>query len=121
MHNRISLTFLYACYESGDTVLAKKVKTSLKADLEQQMKYYRKLGDEGQSNKDLGRQAINYTNQQASQLSPQQETFSQDIVSCYQMLEQLEAWDKQYLGISPAPTGNTEQKTAVPDSGRPAK
>ncbi|MFM7838875.1 MAG: DUF2723 domain-containing protein, partial [Chitinophagaceae bacterium] len=121
MHNRITLTFLYACYEAGDTLLAKKVKTSLKADLEQQMKYYRKLGDESQSNKDLGRQAINYNNQQASQLSPQQETFSQDIVSCYQMLEQLEAWDKQYLGINPAPTGDSGQKAAAPDTGKPAQ
>ena len=80
-HNRISLTFLYASYQSGDLELAKKVSQSLKSDLEQQMRYYRSLGDDGLSNEQLGMNAFQYLNQRAANLSPQQEGFAQDIAS----------------------------------------
>jgi len=43
MHNRNSLLFLEACYMSGDSTLAKKVETSVKNDLNQQMRYYNSL------------------------------------------------------------------------------
>jgi len=42
----ISTDFLQACFLAGDTVLARKVEASLKKDLQQQMRYYKSLGDE---------------------------------------------------------------------------
>jgi hypothetical protein len=42
-HNGQSLYFLQACYRAGDTKLAAKVAASLKADLEQQLRYYNGL------------------------------------------------------------------------------
>lgn len=42
-HNRISMMFLEACYRSEDSVLAKKVASSVKTDLQQQIKYYNGL------------------------------------------------------------------------------
>ena len=43
LHNRNSLVFLEACYLSGDTALAQKVATSVKKDLEQQIRFYNSL------------------------------------------------------------------------------
>jgi hypothetical protein len=43
MHNRISMSFLLASYRAGDMSLAKKVNSSVKKDLNEQMRYYRIL------------------------------------------------------------------------------
>ena len=43
MHNRTSLLFLEACYMAEDTTLIKKVATSVKTDLQQQIRYYNTL------------------------------------------------------------------------------
>jgi hypothetical protein len=45
-HNRISYYFLQTCYDAGDTLLAKKVSASLLKDLNQQVDYYKSLGEE---------------------------------------------------------------------------
>ncbi len=42
-HNRISLMFLDACYRAEDKALIAKVSTSIKKDLQQQVKYYNSL------------------------------------------------------------------------------
>ncbi len=42
-HNRISMMFLQACYQAGDTVLATKVDASVKKDLTEQMRFYNSL------------------------------------------------------------------------------
>ncbi|WP_235921164.1 glycosyltransferase family 117 protein [Foetidibacter luteolus] len=42
-HNRLSLLFLQACYQAGDTTLAAKVSKSVKIDLQQQVKFYNSL------------------------------------------------------------------------------
>jgi len=39
-HNQTSLIYLEACYKAGDTVLAEKVRSAIRKDLEQQKKYY---------------------------------------------------------------------------------
>jgi hypothetical protein len=44
-HDKISMSFLLACYQAGDLVLAKKVAASIKKDLQQQLRYYKGLGD----------------------------------------------------------------------------
>ncbi len=117
-HNRISMSFLLAAYQSGDQTLAAKVNKSLRSDLEQQMKYYRSFGDEGQTNEQLGMQAITYLNNQPSTLATKQEGFAQDIASCYQMLGQLEDWEKQFTGKGKAATETAPQTINAPDTGK---
>jgi hypothetical protein len=95
-HNRVTMTFLYAAYRSGDMELAKKVHTSVKTDLEQQMKYYRSLGEGDTNNEALAMQAAGYLNNKGGILSEQQEVFAQDILSSYQMLMQMADWEKQF-------------------------
>ncbi|MBA2562945.1 MAG: DUF2723 domain-containing protein, partial [Chitinophagaceae bacterium] len=45
-HNQISGQFLLAAYKAGDTVLAEKVSSSLRKDLEQQLNYYNSLDED---------------------------------------------------------------------------
>jgi hypothetical protein len=45
MHNRVSISFLEACYRSDDKTLAAKVLNSVKNDLQQQIKYYNSLSE----------------------------------------------------------------------------
>ncbi|OQP56722.1 protein O-mannosyl-transferase family [Niastella populi] len=97
-HNRVTMTYLYAAYRSGDMELAKKVGKSVKTDLEQQMKYYRSLGDGGANNETLALNAMNYMNGKGGILSEKQEVFAQDIVSSYQMMMQMADWEKQFGG-----------------------
>jgi hypothetical protein len=93
----ISMNFLQACYLSGDMMLAKKVEASLKKDLQQQMRYYKSLGDD-----------LNIADEQfataaymlmqgkgGGNLTDKQSEFAQDIVSTYQMLMRIDQLDKQ--------------------------
>lgn len=60
-HNRNSLLFLQACYMADDTTLANKVATSVKKDLQQQVRYYNSLGAQRAENMaDEKRMAENY-------------------------------------------------------------
>jgi len=45
MHNRVSISFLEACYRADDKALAAKVLNSVRKDLQQQMKYYNSLSE----------------------------------------------------------------------------
>ena len=45
MHDIFSFHFLQACYAAEDWTLARKVDASMKKDLQQQMAYYKSLGD----------------------------------------------------------------------------
>lgn len=105
-HNRISMSFLIAAYQSGDEALAKKVSASVKSDLEQQMKYYRSLGEDALPNDQLGMSAYQYLTNKPANLTPRQEIFAQDIFSTYQMLGQIEDWEKQFK--TGAATGSPE-------------
>lgn len=60
-HNRNSLLFLQACYMADDTTLANKVASSVKKDLQQQVRYYNSLGAQSAENMaDEKRMAENY-------------------------------------------------------------
>jgi hypothetical protein len=96
-HNRISMSFLLACYQSGDQELAKKVAASVKKDLTQQMRYYSGLGD-NMPNEQLAINAQMLMQGKGGNLSEKQMQFAQDIVSSYQMLMQMGDWEKQYSG-----------------------
>jgi hypothetical protein len=95
-HNSVSADFLDAAYLSGEASLATKVNSSLKKDLEQQMNYYRSLGEEQMTNEQLAMQAAGYLNNKGSNISEKQRTFAYDILSSYQLLEQLRQWEMQY-------------------------
>jgi len=93
----ISTDFLQACFVSGDTVLAKKVEASVKKDLQQQMRYYKSLGDET-SDDQLGQNAYMLLQGKGGNLSDRQMAFTQDIFTTYRMLMQIDQMDKQFNG-----------------------
>ncbi|HXB93863.1 MAG TPA: hypothetical protein VNU70_01855, partial [Puia sp.] len=100
--DRISMSFLLACYQSGDFTLAKKVSASLKKDLSQQMRYYNSLG-ETMSNEQLAINAQMAKQNKGGNLSDKQAEFVDDILSSYQLLLQIDDWEKQF-GKPPAVT-----------------
>ncbi|HEV9038829.1 MAG TPA: DUF2723 domain-containing protein, partial [Puia sp.] len=96
MHDYFSFDFLQACYMAGDSTLARKVSASLKKDLEQQMRYYKSLGDAGMSDEMLAINANMAMQNKGGNLSDQQaKYFVQDILSTYRMLMQVTEWEKQ--------------------------
>ncbi|HEV3412740.1 MAG TPA: DUF2723 domain-containing protein [Puia sp.] len=99
-HNRISMSFLLACYRSGDLKLAAKVAASLRKDLEQQLRYYNSLG-ESMPNDQLAVNANMYKEGKGGNLSEQQANFADDILSSNKMLGQIDQWSRQY-GAAPA-------------------
>ena len=100
--DRISMSFLLACYQAGDMALAQKVSASLRKDLTQQMRYYNSLG-ESMSNEQLAISAQMTRQNKGGNLSDKQAEFVDDIVSSYQLLLQLDDWEKQF-GKPPAVT-----------------
>ena len=103
-HNRISMSFLLACYESGDMTLAAKVAASLKKDLSQQLRYYNALGD-SQPNEQLAVNAQMAAQGKGGNLNDRQIGYAQDILSSFQMLRQLDDWYKQFA----APPAKADQ------------
>jgi hypothetical protein len=103
LHDYFSFRFLEACYHAEDHKLAEKVAASLKKDLQQQMVYYKSLG-EGMTDEQMAVNAQMMLQGKGGNLSEKQAQFAQDIVSSYQILLQMEEWDKQYNG-KPAPAG----------------
>jgi hypothetical protein len=91
----ISTDFLQACYAAGDLTLAKKVEASLKKDLQQQMRYYKSLGDES-SDDQLANNAYMLLQGKGGNLSDRQQQFTQDIFTTYRMLMQIDQLDKQF-------------------------
>jgi hypothetical protein len=96
MHNIFSLQFLEACYLSDDLTLAKKVAASLKKDLQQQMQYYQNLVDGNSNQEQMVNNAWLLTQGKAGDLSNRQAAFAQDILSSYQLLNQLEKWEQEF-------------------------
>lgn len=121
-HNRISMSFLLASYESGDLTLAKKVAGSLKKDLTQQMRYYNSLG-ENMTNEQLAINAQMLVQGKGGNLSNHQAGFANDILSSYQMLLQLDDWEKQFgsgaKGAGQTPGG--EKTPAMISNDSPSK
>jgi hypothetical protein len=98
-HNAISAEFLRAAYLCNDAVLVKKIIDPLKADLQQQLHYYRMQGDQERNNDQLAQQAYQFIQGQAADLSERQKVFANDILSSYQLLYQVDQWASG-IGIS---------------------
>jgi hypothetical protein len=94
-HNMISMQFLQACYAADDRALANKVAASLKKDLQQQLAYYRELGNQEYNQEQLVNNAWQLMQGKAGDLSDRQLYFAQDIVSSYQLLEQVHHWEQE--------------------------
>jgi hypothetical protein len=105
LHDYFSFRFLEACYSAEDWALARKVDASLKKDLEQQMRYYKSLG-ENMADEQLAINAQMLLQNKGGNLSDRQaEWFAQDIYSTYQLLMQMTQWEKLYSKGAPAPPG----------------
>jgi hypothetical protein len=116
--NGISMQFLQACYIAGDTNLAKKVEASVKKDLQQQMRYYKSLGEETTSDEQLASNAYMLLQGKGGNLSERQMQFVQDIFTSYRMLMQIGELDKQY-GSGP-PGAAAEKAPTIISNPRPA-
>ena len=99
----ISTDFLQSCYLAGNLTLAKKVEASLKKDLQQQMRYYKMLGDETNDDQ-LATNAYMILQGKGGTLSDRQMNFAQDIFTTYRMLMQIDQMDKQFNTKIPADT-----------------
>jgi hypothetical protein len=98
LHDYFSMRFLEACYQSGDLTLAAKVNSSLKKDLEQQMRYYKSLGDNSTiPDEQLAINAQMSLQNKGGTLSDRQQDFTQDIYTTYEMIMQIGQMEKQYL------------------------
>lgn len=119
--NGISTEFLQACYAAGDSNLARKVEASVKKDLQQQMRYYKSLGEEqNMTDEQLANEAYMYLQGKGGNMEGKQSYFAQDIVLSYRMLLQIADMDKQYnhAGL-PSPETNQPIISNPPkDSGK---
>ncbi|HEX4850793.1 MAG TPA: DUF2723 domain-containing protein, partial [Puia sp.] len=93
-HDAISTQFLSACYLADDLPLAKKVSASLKKDLKEQLIYYRSLGESDMTDEQLANTAYLLLQGKGNGLADDQVPFASDIVSSFQMLRQVEIWEK---------------------------
>jgi hypothetical protein len=116
----ISTNFLQACYAAGDLTLAKKVSASLKKDLQQQMRYYKSLGDDqNMSDDQLATNAYMVLQGKGGNLSDRQGQFVQDIFTTYRMIMQIGDMEKQYLPAQISP-GTEKTPTIINSPTQPA-
>ncbi len=116
----ISANFLQACYMAGDFTLAKKVSTSLRKDLQQQMRYYKSLGDDPNiSDEQLATNAYMLLQGKGGNLTGHQGDFVQDIFTTYRMTMQMGEWEKQYLpGQALPPTEKAQSIISTPPASK---
>ena len=105
--DHVSASFLLACYQCGDLKLAAKVAASLRKDLEQQLRYYNSLG-ESMPNEQLAVNANMIVQGKPANINDQQANFARDIVSSYQMLQDMDQWAKRFGGQPASPLKVTE-------------
>jgi len=94
MHNIFAAEFLRACYMAEDKTLAKKVTASVKKDLQEQLRYYISLGDETMSSEQLAMLAYSLLQGKGGDMPPRQIAFASDIVSSWQLLQEIGGWEK---------------------------
>ncbi|MFT3935802.1 MAG: DUF2723 domain-containing protein [Chitinophagaceae bacterium] len=98
MHNIFANEFLRACYMAEDKALIKKVSASMKEDLQEQLSYYRSLSDDGINNEQLVNTAYSLLQGKGGGDMPtRQMAFAGDIVSSWQLLQQINNWENGKL------------------------
>ncbi|MGC4034579.1 MAG: DUF2723 domain-containing protein [Chitinophagaceae bacterium] len=93
-HDAIASQFLQACYIADDITLAKKVSASIKKDLNEQLKYYSSLGDGTMNEEQMVANAYNMLQGKGGEMPSKQVSFAYDIVSSWQLLQQMNGWEK---------------------------
>jgi hypothetical protein len=68
----------------------------MKKDLQQQMQYYQYLGNENYNPEQIANNAYLLLQGKEGDLSVRQAAFAQDILSSYQLLNQLEKWEQEF-------------------------
>ena len=79
---------------ADDMSLAKKVSVSIKKDLQEQLRYYHSVGDVNMSNEQMISVAYALYQGKAGEMPARQVSFVNDILSSWQLLKQLEEWEK---------------------------
>ncbi len=116
----ISSNFLQACYLAEDFTLARKVSASLRKDLQQQMRYYKSLGDDQNISDDqLATNAYMILQGKGGNLSVRQQQFVQDIFTTYQMTMRMAEWEKQYVPGQKTP--GTEKSPPIINGAPPSQ
>ena len=69
---------------------------SIKRDVKQQLLYYHSLGDEMMQDDQLVNNAYQYLQGKGGNLAEGQTMFAFDILSSYQILKQIDEWEKQF-------------------------
>ncbi|MCW3116969.1 MAG: hypothetical protein JWM28_1051, partial [Chitinophagaceae bacterium] len=98
-HNIIASEFLRACYLADDKMLIKKVTASIKKDLQEQLRYYQSLGDENMTTEQMVTVAYSLFQGKGGEMPARQISFINDILSSWQLLQQLEEWEKSQQKI----------------------
>ncbi|MES1220301.1 MAG: DUF2723 domain-containing protein, partial [Bacteroidota bacterium] len=94
LHDVFAAEFLRACYMADDKVLAKKVMTSIKKDLQEQLVYYHSLGDENMNKEQMAATAYSLLQGKGGDMPARQIAFANDIMSSWQILQQVNDWEK---------------------------
>jgi len=115
----ISVQFLQACYMANDLTLAKKVSASIKKDLQQQMRYYKSLGDGGMSDEQMANNAYMLMQGKGGTLGEGQMDFVQDIVTTYRMMMQISELEKQYAPAGTNPAGLEKANPVINNTAPP--
>jgi len=79
---------------SDDLALAKKVAASIKKDLNEQLRYYHSLGDKQMNEEQMVTTAYNMLQGKGGEMPTRQVSFAFDIVSSWQLLQQMDGWEK---------------------------
>ena len=95
-HDYFSMLFLEACYKAGDSNLINKVSKSLKKDLDQQLKYYKSLGENQTDEAFTQKLQQAYQNKSSADLSKKQLDLVQDALTTVQILEQIKQMEINY-------------------------
>ena len=98
-HNYFAYLFLQACYASGEMNLAKKVSSSVKKDLKQQLAYYKSLGEPMSDDQFMVNAESAYQNKPHN-LSNKQMSFVQDALTCYQLIGIMEKMEQEVAGLT---------------------
>ncbi len=93
-HNAIAFEFLRVCYLAEDKELTKKVATSLKKDLQEQLHYYQSIGDGQLNTEQMVQTAYSILQGKGGEMPARQVSFAYDMVSSWQLLQQIKEWEK---------------------------
>jgi hypothetical protein len=100
LHNYFSYLYLNAAYAAGDNELGKRIGTAVVKDLKQQLAYYKSLGSL-MSEAQFMLDAENAYQNKATDFTNKQISFLQDILTCYQLINEIEKLEKGVPVVQP--------------------